>query len=96
MSEEAKKSVGHTLDLTPRTVASSRSEMIQIVLPNDTNPLHALLGGRLMHWIDLAGALAGHRHARAHVVTACGSSGFFCELQGGGSGSAALAGESGF
>jgi len=40
------------------------------VLPNDANPLGALLGGTLMHWIDLAGALAAHRHARSYVVTA--------------------------
>jgi acyl-CoA hydrolase len=44
--------------------------MVEIVLPNDANPLVALLGGRLMHWIDVAGALAAHRHSRSHVVTA--------------------------
>jgi acyl-CoA hydrolase len=44
--------------------------MAEIVLPNDANPLGALLGGRLMHWIDLAGALAAHRHSRHYVVTA--------------------------
>jgi acyl-CoA hydrolase len=44
--------------------------MIQMVLPNDANPLGALLGGTLMHWIDLAGALAGHRHTRTPLVTA--------------------------
>jgi acyl-CoA hydrolase len=44
--------------------------MAEIVLPNDTNPLGALLGGRLMHWIDLAGAMACHRHSRNYVVTA--------------------------
>jgi acyl-CoA hydrolase len=44
--------------------------MTEIVLPNDTNPLGALLGGRLMHWIDMAGALAAHRHCRDYVVTA--------------------------
>ncbi len=48
----------------------SISEMTEIVLPNDANPLNALLGGRLMHWIDLAGAMAAHRHSRAYVVTA--------------------------
>jgi acyl-CoA hydrolase len=56
--------------LTPRPVRESQSEMAQIVLPNDANPLGALLGGRLMHWIDLAAALAAHRHSRAYVVTA--------------------------
>ena len=51
-------------------MGESKSEMIQLVLPNDTNPLGALLGGRLMHWIDLTGALAAHRHSRNYVVTA--------------------------
>jgi acyl-CoA hydrolase len=56
--------------MVPRPVRESQSEMNEIVLPNDTNPLGALLGGRLMHWIDLAGALAAHRHSRHYVVTA--------------------------
>lgn len=54
----------------PRPVRDSQSDMAEIVLPNDANPLGALLGGRLMHWIDLAGALAAHRHSRHYVVTA--------------------------
>ncbi len=56
--------------LRPRPVRDSISEMAEIVLPNDANPLNALLGGRLMHWIDLAGAMAAHRHSRQWVVTA--------------------------
>src|SRR5579863_8038510 len=56
--------------LMPRPVRDSQSEMAEIVLPNDANPLAALLGGRLMHWIDLAGAMAAHRHSRNYVVTA--------------------------
>ncbi len=56
--------------LVPRPVRDSQSEMAEIVLPNDANPLQALLGGRLMHWIDLAGAMAAHRHSRSYVVTA--------------------------
>ncbi len=57
-------------DLTPRPVRDSQSEMVEIVLPNDANPLGNLLGGRLMHLIDMAGALAAHRHSRSYVVTA--------------------------
>jgi acyl-CoA hydrolase len=63
----------HTNDgkkLTPRPVHDSISEMAEIVMPNDANPLNALVGGRLMHWIDLAGAMAAHRHSRQRVVTA--------------------------
>jgi acyl-CoA hydrolase len=56
--------------LAPRPVRESQSEMVEIVLPNDANPLNTLLGGRLMHWIDMAGAMAAHRHARSYVVTA--------------------------
>ena len=56
--------------LNPKTVNESISEMVELVLPNDTNPLNNLLGGRLMHWIDLAGALAAHRHSMSPVVTA--------------------------
>jgi acyl-CoA hydrolase len=56
--------------LMPRPVRDSQSEMNEIVLPNDTNPLGALLGGRLMHWIDLAGAMAAHRHSHQYAVTA--------------------------
>ena len=51
-------------------VGHSQSEMTELVLPNDTNQLGVLLGGRLMHWIDLAGALAAHRHSNCHAVTA--------------------------
>ena len=56
--------------MLPRPIRDSQSEMAEIVLPNDANPLGALLGGRLMHWIDLAGAMAAHRHSRNYVVTA--------------------------
>jgi len=56
--------------LPPRTIADSRSEMTELILPNDTNTLGNLLGGRLMHYIDLVAAMAAYRHARAHVVTA--------------------------
>jgi acyl-CoA hydrolase len=48
----------------------SQVEMIQIVLPNDANSLGNLLGGTVMHWIDLAAATAAVRHARRAVVTA--------------------------
>ena len=53
-----------------RTVTSTQSEMTEIILPNDTNTLGNLLGGRLMHFIDLTGAMAAYRHSRTHVVTA--------------------------
>ena len=55
---------------TERTVAATQSEMTEIVLPNDTNALGNLLGGRLMHFIDVVGAMAAFRHSRTYVVTA--------------------------
>jgi len=53
-----------------RSARLSQSEMTELVLPNDTNTLGNLLGGRLMHFIDLVAAMAAYRHARTHVVTA--------------------------
>ncbi len=44
--------------------------MEQVVLPNDANPLGFILGGTVMHLVDIAGAIACHRHARSRVVTA--------------------------
>lgn len=55
------------IKLTGKTPSESEVEMVELVLPNDTNLLGNLLGGRLMHWIDIAGALAATRHSR-HVV----------------------------
>lgn len=52
-----------------KTPSESQVEMRELVLPNDTNPLGNLLGGRLMHWIDLAGAMAASRHANNVVAT---------------------------
>jgi acyl-CoA hydrolase len=53
-----------------RTVAESQSERSEIVLPADSNALGSLFGGRLMQYIDLVGAMAASRHARAFTVTA--------------------------
>lgn len=57
-------------ELTGKPVRESRAEMTEMVLPNDANPLGAMLGGRLMHLMDMAAALAGHRHSRSYLVTA--------------------------
>lgn len=40
------------------------------VLPNDTNPLNTLFGGRLMQWMDITGGIAAHRHCGRVCVTA--------------------------
>jgi acyl-CoA hydrolase len=48
----------------------SQVEMTQLVLPNDTNQLGNLLGGRLMEWMDIAAAIAAQRHSNRVCVTA--------------------------
>lgn len=50
-------------------MTGSRSVMTELVLPNDTNLLGNLLGGRLLHWIDIAGALAATRYSKGVVAT---------------------------
>jgi acyl-CoA hydrolase len=54
----------------PRTVEETRSEYSEICLPNYTNMLGNMLGGHVMHLVDLCGAIAAMRHARCAVVTA--------------------------
>jgi acyl-CoA hydrolase len=56
--------------LSPKRAADSATEMVQVVLPNDANPLGYILGGTVMHLIDIAGAIACHRHTRSLLVTA--------------------------
>ena len=58
------------IDRTPKRAADSATEMVQVVLPNDANPLGFILGGTVMHLIDIAGAIACHRHTRSLLVTA--------------------------
>src|SRR5437879_10074419 len=60
---------GPEAELRGKPVSASRSEMTEIVLPAQTNPLGKLLGGQVMHLVDMAGALAAHRHSNSYVVT---------------------------
>lgn len=53
-----------------KPVRESQSEYSELTLPNDANVLGHVLGGKVMHLVDLAGALAALRHARSPVVTA--------------------------
>lgn len=57
-------------EVLARTVCSSQSERSEIIFPSDANALGNLFGGRLMQYIDLVGAMAASRHARAITVTA--------------------------
>jgi acyl-CoA hydrolase len=58
------------MELLPKRADESATEMVQVVLPNDANPLGFILGGTVMHLIDIAGAIACHRHTRSLLVTA--------------------------
>src|SRR5512134_1512517 len=58
------------MSLAPKRPSDSATEMVQVVLPNDANPLGYILGGTVMHLIDIAGAIAAHRHTRSQLVTA--------------------------
>ena len=61
---------GPAVSVAPKRASESATEMVQVVLPNDANPLGFILGGTVMHLIDIAGAIACHRHTRSLLVTA--------------------------
>ena len=54
----------------PKRWQDSATETAQVVLPNDSNPLGYILGGAVMHLIDITGAIACHRHTNSLALTA--------------------------
>ena len=56
--------------MSAKTPQESRATLTEIVLPNDTNNLNNLMGGRLLHWMDIAAAITAHRHCNRTCVTA--------------------------
>jgi len=56
--------------VTPKRWQASATETVQVVLPNDSNPLGFMLGGTVMHLIDITGAIACHRHTNRLALTA--------------------------
>jgi len=54
---------------TPKPVSQSRVEHTHLVMPGEANNLGSAFGGMIMEWTDVAGAMAGMRHARCPVVT---------------------------
>ncbi|MCA1586784.1 MAG: acyl-CoA thioesterase [Acidobacteria bacterium] len=58
------------MSLNPKRWQDSASETVQVVLPNDSNPLGFILGGTVMHLIDITGAIAAHRHTNRLALTA--------------------------
>ena len=57
-------------DHTAKTVSDSFTETVELVLPNDANSLGNILGGKVMHLIDIVGAISARRHCRSLLVTA--------------------------
>ncbi len=53
-----------------KTAKASFTIMTEMVLPNDTNVLFNLRGGKLLHWMDIAAAIAAQKHSNCTVVTA--------------------------
>lgn len=53
-----------------KTAESTKAIMTELVLPNDTNTLGNLMGGRLLHWLDICAAISAHRCSKRIVVTA--------------------------
>ncbi|WP_161887754.1 acyl-CoA thioesterase [Pontibacter russatus] len=53
-----------------KKVQDSYVIMTELVLPNDTNTLHNLMGGRMMHWMDIVSAISAQKHSNRIVVTA--------------------------
>lgn len=70
MKRKNEENTGPKIPLKGKPVSASRSEMTEIVLPAQTNPLGKLLGGQVMHLVDMAAAMAAHRHSNSYVVTA--------------------------
>ena len=58
------------MNMKAKTPQDSFLVMSELVLPNDTNTLGNLMGGRLMHWMDIAAAIASQKHCNCPVVTA--------------------------
>jgi acyl-CoA hydrolase len=56
--------------MSTKTPSQSKATLTEIVLPNDTNNLNNLMGGRLLHWMDIAAAITAHRHCNRSCVTA--------------------------
>lgn len=65
-----KEKAGNEQFLNGKPPRLSEVETVELILPNDTNLLGNLLGGRLMHWIDITGAMAASRHSNSIVATA--------------------------
>ena len=57
-------------NIAPRPCSDSYAEMTELVMPNDTNMIFNLMGGKLMQWMDVVAAISAQRHSNRLVVTA--------------------------
>ena len=58
------------MEQTKKFARESLATMTELILPNDTNTLNNLMGGRMMHWMDVVSAISAQRHSNSIVVTA--------------------------
>ncbi|MBP9186135.1 MAG: acyl-CoA thioesterase, partial [Bacteroidia bacterium] len=58
------------MTIESKTTSQSVTIMNEIVLPNDTNTFNNLMGGRLLHWMDIAAAITAQKHSGKLAVTA--------------------------
>src|SRR5215218_8692463 len=58
------------MSMKSKTPSESLTIMNELVLPNDTNTLNNLMGGRLLHWMDIVSAITAQKHSNRIVVTA--------------------------
>jgi acyl-CoA hydrolase len=57
------------MELKAKTVSESRAIMTEMIMPNDTNPIHNLMGGNLLKWMDVVAGICAGKHCERYVVT---------------------------
>lgn len=67
---QSKIKIDNKMSKNSRVPSDSLTTMTELVLPNDTNTLNNLMGGRLLHLMDIAAAIAAQKHSGRIVVTA--------------------------
>lgn len=57
------------MELAAKKISDSRTIMTEMIMPNDTNPIHNLMGGNLLRWMDVAAGICAGKHCESYVVT---------------------------
>lgn len=55
--------------MNAKKIAASRTVMTEMIMPNDTNPIHNLMGGNLLRWMDIGAGVCAGKHCENYVVT---------------------------